>query len=106
MFEGDAGIEDGYFDSSAFGFLPQRWDAEELESPVDRLGCGQHELVDLEGWEPINGGGHGLKSVKLVGTAILGRPWISFKIKHWPRPKFLPDPQEAQFQIKQANLAK
>ena len=106
MFEGDAGIEDGHFDSTAFSFLPKGWDAEELESPVDRLSCGQHELVDLERRKPVNGGGHGLKTVKLVGTAILSRPWISFKIKHWRYPKFRPDPQEAQFQIKQANLAK
>ena len=58
MFEGDAGIEHGHFDSTAFSLLPQRWDAEEFKSPVDRLGCGQHELVDLEGWEPINGPAH------------------------------------------------
>ena len=106
MFEGDAGIEDGHFDSTTFSFLPKGWDAEEFESPVDRLSCGQHHLIDLERREPINGGGHGLKTVKLVGTAILSRPCISFKIKHWPRPKFRPDPQAAQFQIKQANLAK
>ena len=58
MFEGDAGIEDGYFDSFALGFFPEGWDAEEFDAPVDCLGCGQHDLVDLEGWEPINRPAH------------------------------------------------
>ena len=58
MFEGDTGIEDGYFDSTAFSFLPQGWDAEEFESPVDRLGRSQHYLLYLEGGQPIDGPAH------------------------------------------------
>ena len=59
MFKGDACIEDGYFDSFALGFFPEGWDAEEFEALVDRLGCGQHDLVDLKGWKSVDGGGHG-----------------------------------------------
>ena len=58
MLEGDAGIEHGHFDSTAFSFLPQRWDAEEFESPVDRLGRSQHYLLYLEGGQPIDGPAH------------------------------------------------
>lgn len=58
MFEGDTGIEHGHFDSTAFSFLPQGWDAEEFESPVDRLGRSQHYLLYLEGGQPIDGPAH------------------------------------------------
>ena len=75
MFEGDSGIEDADFNPVALGFFPEGWDAEEFEAPVDRFGCGQHDLIDVEGRESVDGGGHRLKTVKLVGTAILSRPW-------------------------------
>jgi hypothetical protein len=58
MFEGDACIEDGHLDAFALGFFPEGWDAKEFEPPVDRLGCGQHDLVDMKWREPIDGGGH------------------------------------------------
>ena len=31
---------------------------EEFESPVDRLGCGEHDLVDLVRGEFVDGGAH------------------------------------------------
>jgi hypothetical protein len=58
MLEGDSGIKDGYFDAFALGFFPEGWDAEEFKAPVDRLSCGQHDLVDLEGRESIDRRGH------------------------------------------------
>jgi hypothetical protein len=66
MFEGEAGIEDAHLDALALDFFPERGDAEELNSPVDRLGCGQHDLVDLEGRESVDGGGHGGQSAELL----------------------------------------
>ena len=58
MFEGDAGIKHADLDALAFGFFPERRDAEELESPVDGLGRGKHDLIHLEGREAVDGGGH------------------------------------------------
>ena len=58
MFKGDACIQDAHLDTFALGFFPEGWDSEEFEAPVDCLGCGQHDLIDLKGREAVDGGGH------------------------------------------------
>ena len=50
MLKGDPCIKDTNFNTFALGFLPEGWDTEKLEPPIDRLGGGQHHLIDLEWW--------------------------------------------------------
>ena len=58
MFEGDPCIEDTHLNAFALGFFPEGWDAEEFEAPIDRLGGGQHDLVDLEWWQVVDRSTH------------------------------------------------
>jgi len=59
MFQGNAGIQDADLDPFALGLFPEWWNPKELETPVDGFSRGEHDLVDLEGREAIDGRWHG-----------------------------------------------